>query len=126
MLNGFGLIIDFRNLLQLLAFPGKALESFRLRRMLRKATPRILRKVLITDLRDGSRRRQPLVLPNEPRRQNGSSATDAGKAMHQNSAALLDLSVDERENKQSMVTGTFFGSNETSIAISAELRGLPR
>src|SRR5512141_1263533 len=66
--------------------------------MLREAKPRVLGNVLITDLRDGTRHRQPGVLPNEPRRQDSSGATDAGKAMHQNPATPLDLSFDERQN----------------------------
>lgn len=93
-----------------LAFSSKALKSFRLRRMLRKAMPRIFGNVLITDPRDGGRRRQPGVLPNKPRRQDGSGASDAGKAMYQNPATPLELSFDERENDAEIRWRTEIGS----------------
>ncbi len=98
-----------------LAFTCKTLERFRLRRMLRKAKPRILGNVLITDPRDGCCRRQPGVLPNEPRRQDGSGPTDTGKAMHQNPATPLELSFDERENDSEIRWRTEVGSLDEEI-----------
>jgi len=98
-----------------LALSSKALEGFRLRRMLWKAKPRILGNVLVTDPRDGVRRRQPDVLPNEPRRQNSSGATDTSKAMHQNPATPLELSFDERENDSEIRRRTEIGSLNEEI-----------
>ena len=83
--------------------------------MFRKAKPRILGNVLITDPRDGGRRRHPGVLPNEPRRQDGSGATDAGKAMHQNPATPFELSFDERENDSEIWWRTEIGSLNEEI-----------
>ncbi len=97
--------------------------------MLRKAKPRILGKIWITAPRHGSRRRQPGVLTKRPPSQNGSSATDAGKTMHQSSATPLDLSIDERENRLEIRWRTETGSLNEEILESefhgGQLDGLP-